>query len=64
MILEYAVALIYNFVGTQFLLNVGQIGDIQIRVTTAWIVSAVDDTVGHIRVLRIVDGLIGIDISC
>ena len=63
MILEYAVALIHNFVGSQFLLDVGQIGDVQIRVTAAWIVSAVDDTVGHIRVLRIVDGLIGIDIS-
>jgi hypothetical protein len=63
MILEHAVALIDNFVGTQFLLNVGQIGHVQIRVTATWIVAAIDDAVGHVRVLRVDHGLIWIHVS-
>ena len=63
MILEYAVALVDNFVGPQFLLNVRQIGDVQIGVTATGIIAAIDDTVGHVGVLRIDQGLICIQFS-
>ena len=63
MVLEDAIALIHNFVRTQFLLNVRQVGYVQICMAAAWIVSAIYRTVGHVRILRIVHRLFCIHIS-